>query len=148
MAQFLRSAINDLTYTIIAAAIEVHRALGPGLLESAYQACMALELSERRLAFESEKRLPLDYKGMRLDRGFKIDLLVEETAVVELKCVRTLAPVHHAQLLTYLKLTGTPVGLLINFNVPIVRTGIKRLLNKDHDLVDDLTHAQFPPRHP
>jgi GxxExxY protein len=138
MAKFLRSSINNLTYKIISAAIEVHRRLGPGLLESAYQACMVFELSERGLGFEDEMPMPLAYKAVRLDCSYKIDLFVERLVVVELKSVKTTAPIHQAQLLTYLRITDVPVGLLINFNVPVLRNGVKRMLNKNHELVDRL----------
>jgi len=136
---FLRSAINNLTYKILSAAIEVHRRLGPGLLESAYQACMVFELSDRGLLFEAEMPLPLTYKTVRLDCSYKIDVFVEQLVVVELKSVTAMAPIFEAQLLTYLKLTDAPIGLLINFNVPSLRMGVKRMLNKDHQLVDRLS---------
>lgn len=139
MALFLRSAINNLTYKILSAAIEVHRRLGPGLLESAYQACMVFELSDRGLLFEAEMPLPLTYKTVRLDCSYKIDVFVEQLVVVELKSVTAMAPIFEAQLLTYLKLTDAPIGLLINFNVPSLRMGVKRMLNKDHQLVDRLS---------
>jgi GxxExxY protein len=119
--------INKITETIIGAAIEVHRHLGPGLLESAYQACLAQELDLRGLAFEPEKPLPLEYKGVKLDCGYRLDFLVEQAVVVELKTVEALQSIHEAQLLTYLKLTGCKIGLLINFNVPILKQGLKRL---------------------
>lgn len=136
VTQFSRSTINNLTYKIISAAIDVHRQLGPGLLESACQACMEFELAERRLSFEAEKSLPLVYKGLHLDCGYRIDLFVEGLVVVELKCVRELSPIDEAQLLTYLRLTGLPIGLLINFNVTTLRKGVRRRLNKEHELVE------------
>jgi GxxExxY protein len=136
MPAFVRSVINTLTQKIIGAAIEVHRNLGPGLLESSYQACMAYELSQRGLKFKPNVSLPLRYKEVRLDCGYRIDLYVEELVVVELKCVDEIAPIHVAQLLTYLRLTGAPVGLLINFNVPVLRSGLCRRLNKEHKLVE------------
>ncbi len=117
---------KELTEQIIGAAIEVHRELGPGLLESAYQACMAHELALREVSFEQEKPVPLRYKGVHLDCGYRIDFLVGGKVVVELKAVDAIVPVHEAQLLTYLKLTGCRVGLLINFNVPVLTQGIKR----------------------
>ena len=117
---------GELTGQIIGAAIEVHRALGPGLLESAYQACLARELSLRDVSFEREKPLPVEYKGLQLDCGYRLDLLVEDRVVLELKAVGRLLPVHEAQLLTYLKLTGCRVGLLINFNVAVLKEGIVR----------------------
>jgi len=117
---------QELTRKIIGAAIEVHRAIGPGLLESAYQACLARELTVRGIPFEKEKPLPLDYKGMQLDCGYRLDFLVDGKVVVELKAVEVMHPVYEAQLLTYLKLTGCKVGLLINFNVPVLKDGITR----------------------
>ena len=118
--------INDLTKTIIGAAIEVHRALGPGLLESAYEECLCEELKLRGIPFERQKPLPVKYKGKQLDCGYRLDLLVANAVVLELKAVDTLAPIHDAQLLTYLRLGGWKVGLLINFNVPVLREGIRR----------------------
>ena len=115
-----------LTERIIGAAIDVHRALGPGLLESAYQTCLAHEFSLRGLAFEQQKPLPVEYKGARLDCGYRLDFLVADKVVVELKAVDDLHPVHEAQLMTYLKLAGCQVGLLINFNVPLLKDGIER----------------------
>jgi len=117
---------KELTGQIIAAAIEVHRELGPGLLESAYQACLAREFSVRGMLFEQEKTLPVEYKGVRVDCGYRLDFLVAGKVVVELKTVDVIAPVHEAQLLTYLRLTGCRVGLLVNFNVPVLKNGIKR----------------------
>ena len=120
--------INQITEAIIGAAIEVHRNMGPGLLESAYQACLAHEISIRGLSFKQELSLPLDYKGVSLDCGYRLDFLVEKAVVVELKAVDELLPVHKAQLLTYLKLTRCKVGLLINFNVPVLTNGVKRMV--------------------
>ncbi len=114
------------TSPIIGAAIEVHRNLGPGLLESAYEECLCHELHLRGLDCKRQVPLPLLYKGLRLDCGYKIDLVVQDEVVVELKAVEKLLPVHEAQLLTYLKLTGKRVGLLINFNVPLLTQGIVR----------------------
>ena len=118
--------VNELTYEIIGVAIEVHRALGPGLLESAYQACLCRELLLRGIDFQTELPLPVEYKGVRLDCGYRIDILVAGLVVVEIKTVEALAPVHDAQLLTYLKLGGWKVGLLINFNVAVLKHGIHR----------------------
>ncbi len=118
-----------LTGEIIGAAIEVHRQLGPGLLESTYQACLSRELELRGISFEYEKPLPLEYKGARLDCGYRIDLLVAGLVIVEIKSVEALAPIQEAQLLTYLKLTGVKVGLLINFNVVVLKSGIRRLVH-------------------
>jgi GxxExxY protein len=118
-----------LTGEIIGAAIEVHRQLGPGLLESTYQACLARELELRGIQFEYEKPLPLEYKGVRLECGYRIDLLVAGLVIIEIKSVEALAPIHEAQLLTYLKLTGVKIGLLINFNVVVLKSGIRRLVH-------------------
>ena len=116
----------DLTEAIIGSAIEVHRILGPGLLESAYGECLCHELTLRKLGFEREVVLPVEYKGVHLDCGYRIDLVVENKIVVELKCAEKITPVHEAQLLTYLRLSGKHVGLLINFHVPVLKDGIKR----------------------
>ncbi len=118
-----------LTGEIIGAAIEVHRQLGPGLLETTYQACLSRELELRGISFEYEKPLPLEYRGIRLDCGYRIDLLVAGLVIVEIKSVEALAPIHEGQLLTYLKLTGVKVGLLINFNVVVLKSGIRRLVH-------------------
>jgi GxxExxY protein len=117
-----------LTSQTIAAAIEVHRELGPGLLESAYEECLCYELSLRGLEFERQVPLPVRYKQVLLDCGYRIDLLVRKLVVVELKTVSALEPIHDAQLLTYLKLGGWQVGLLLNFNVPVLKDGIRRLV--------------------
>ena len=117
---------RDLTDQIIAAAIEVHRALGPGLLESAYQLCMAHESTLRKLPFEQQVPLKISYKGLKLDGGYRLDFVYDQRVIVELKTVESVLPVHEAQLLTYLKLTGIRVGLLINFNVPVLKNGIYR----------------------
>ena len=114
------------TAPIIGAAIEVHRQLGPGLLESAYEQCLCHELHLRGLAFQLPVDLPVSYKGLKLDCGYKIDLVVADEVVVELKAVERILPVHEAQLLTYLKLAAKPIGLLINFNVPLLTQGIIR----------------------
>jgi GxxExxY protein len=124
-----KQRIDQLTEAIIGASIEVHRALGPGLLESAYLACLIFELGQQGLSYRKEVALPVDYKGVRLDCGYRIDLIVEDTVIVELKAVEILLPVHQAQVITYLKLTGKAVGLLINFNVPLLKDGIRRLYN-------------------
>jgi len=114
------------TSAIIGAAIEVHRHLGPGLLESAYEECLCYELHLRAVAFTRQVPLPVIYKGLALDCGYKIDLIVRDEVVMELKSIEKILPIHQAQLLTYLKLTRKPVGLLINFNVPILTQGIVR----------------------
>jgi GxxExxY protein len=120
---------NRITGAIIAAGIEVHRALGPGLMESAYLACMIVELRAAGLALDIQKQLPLFYKGQQIDCVYRVDLIVSGSVIVELKCVSEFAPVHRAQLLTYLKLTGCPLGLLLNFHVPVFKQGICRVLN-------------------
>ncbi|HZC24493.1 MAG TPA: GxxExxY protein [Candidatus Binatia bacterium] len=116
------------TAPIIGAAIEVHRHLGPGLLESAYEECLCHELHLRGLSFERQVDLPVQYKGLHLGCGYKIDLIVEQEVILELKAIETILPVHEAQLLTYLKLAGKHVGLLINFNTPILTSGIRRIV--------------------
>ena len=121
--------INRLTGEIIGAAIEVHRTLGPGLLESAYEECLCRELEIREVVFERQKELPIQYKGAKLDCGYRLDIVVANTVILELKACEKLEPIHEAQLLTYLKLTGLKVGLLINFNVPVLTNGIKRISN-------------------
>jgi GxxExxY protein len=122
--------VNELTSAIIGAAIEVHRVLGPGLLESAYEECLCRELALRQVPFDRQRPLPVEYKGIRLDCGYRLDLLVAGAVVVEIKAVEMLLPIHDAQVLTYLRLGGWKVGLLINFNVPMLRQGIKRLVLK------------------
>lgn len=118
--------VNVLTREIVGAAIEVHRHLGPGLLESAYRKCLMRELVLRGIPFKHEWPLPLEYKGIRLDSGYRLDLLVADAVVVEAKSVESLASIHEAQLITYLKLRGWKVGLLINFNVAALKSGIRR----------------------
>lgn len=118
--------LNAITEIIIGAAIEVHRALGPGLLESANEECLCHELTLRKVTFERQKPLPVEYKGVKLDCGYRLDLFVEDAVVVEIKAVDTIQPIHEAQLLTYLKLGGWKLGLLINFNVPVLKDGIRR----------------------
>ncbi len=124
-----RENLNRITESIIGAAIEVHRALGPGLLESAYEACLTFELAQRGLKVEQQKPLPVVYREVKLDCGYRLDLLVEEVVIVEVKAVDRLMPIHQAQLLSYLKLSGCKVGLLINFNVKVLKDGIRRLVN-------------------
>jgi GxxExxY protein len=119
--------INNLTGKVIGAAIEVHKALGPGLLESAYEECLCHEFKLRHFSFERQKELPIEYKGVKLDCGYRLDIVVWSKIILELKSCSELQPIHEAQLLTYLKLTGLKVGLLINFNVPVLKEGIKRL---------------------
>lgn len=120
---------NEITGEIIRCAIEVHKQLGPGLLESAYQECLYYELQQAGLTVVKEKSLPIVYKELKLDHGYRIDLLVEDKIVVELKTVDAFINVHYAQILTYLRLGGYELGLLINFNVQLLKNGIKRFIN-------------------
>jgi GxxExxY protein len=122
--------LNEITRKIIGAAIEVHRALGPGLLESSYQACLAYELAQRDLKFRQQVELPLIYKEVHLDCGYRLDLVVEDAVVVELKAIDGLLPVHEAQLISYLKLGDYRLGLLINFNVKILKKSVRRFVNE------------------
>lgn len=135
--------LNLLTEQIIGAAIEVHRHTGPGLLESRYEECLCVELNQLGLRFKRQGPLPVSSKGIKLDCGYKMDLVVEDTVVLELKTVDQLLPVHAAQLLTYLKLSGKPVGLLINFNEPVLKKGLKRLVNRFREAGD--THVTSAP---
>ncbi len=118
--------LNEITQAIIGAAIEVHRSLGPELLESAYRECLTREFELRQIPFEREKPMPLEYKGLQLDQGYRLDFLIANRVVVELKAVEGLLPVHEAQLMTYLRLGGWKLGLLMNFNVPVLKDGIRR----------------------
>lgn len=128
MGRVRRTEEDDpLTRGVVGAAIEVHRALGPGLLESAYQACLCHELGMRGLSFEPQLELPIFYKGVQLDCGYRMDIVIPGQLVVELKAVLEVHPVHHAQLLTYLRLSGIRRGLLLNFNVPVLKDGITRM---------------------
>lgn len=120
---------NQLTDIIIGAAIDVHKTLGPGLLESAYQTCLCHELKNRGLKIEKEKALPIVYKDIKLDHGYRIDILVENKIVIELKTVDNFTDVHFAQILTYLKLGSYPLGLLINFHTKLLKNGLKRFVN-------------------
>jgi GxxExxY protein len=117
---------QELTKNILGAAIEVHKALGPGLLESIYEECLCHELRLRHLSFERQLPVPVIYKGLNLGSGYKLDLLVENTVILELKSIEQTLPVHEAQLLTYLKLLNKPIGFIINFNVPVLKNGIVR----------------------
>jgi GxxExxY protein len=118
---------DPLTQKVIGCAIEVHRALGPGLLESAYESCLGYELTEAGIAHRRQVALPIHYKGVQVDCGYRIDVLVEDSLILEIKSVETLQPIHQAQLLTYMRLSPVQTGLLINFNVPRLIDGIKRL---------------------
>jgi len=130
MAEGAETVENVLTERIIGAAIEVHRHLGPGLLETAYDECLCYELRQQGIGFQRQVALPIRYKGLSLDCNYKLDLLVEDTVVVEVKAIEALLPVHSAQLLTYLKSSGKHVGLLINFNVTMLTKGLKRMVNR------------------
>jgi len=124
-----RERSNRLTEKIIGCAIEVHKRLGPGLLESAYEECLCYELSQLNISFERQVAMPLTYKGVKLECGYKIDLVIDDLVIIELKTVERFHPIHEAQLLSYLKLDGKKLGLLINFHVPVLRDGIKRVVN-------------------
>ena len=121
--------INQLTGEVINAAIEVHKTLGPGLLESVYEECLCHEFGLRKIPYERQKELPIEYKGIKLNANFRLDALVNKQLILEIKSCDTLLPIHEAQLLTYLKLSGLKIGLLINFNVPMLKDGIKRIAN-------------------
>ena len=121
--------INNLTGEVIGAAIEVHRVLGPGLLENVYEKCLSRELILRKMPIENQKALAVIYKGVEVDCGYRLDIVVPDKLIIELKACESLLPIHEAQLLTYLKLTGIQLGLLINFNVPLLKDGIKRIAN-------------------
>jgi GxxExxY protein len=121
--------LDEISDAVIGACIEIHQHLGPGLLESAYEECLCHELSARGIPFERQKPLPVTYKSVRLDCGYRIDLIVAEKLIVELKAVEELLPIHEAQLLTYLKLSNLPFGLLVNFHVPVLKHGLKRIVN-------------------
>jgi GxxExxY protein len=124
-----RPVENALTEKIIGAAIEVHRHLGPGLLESIYEECLCYELSQLGLQFQRQVYLPITYKGLKLESAYKMDLVVGDAIVIEIKATEQVSPVHHSQLLTYLKCANKSLGLLINFNVPILKNGLKRVVN-------------------
>ena len=121
--------LNDISFLIIQAAIEVHRTLGPGLLESVYRTCMIYELRQRNLDVIAERLVPICYKEVIFEGGYRLDLQVADQIIVEIKAVENLLPVHHAQVLSYLRLTRKPIGLLINFNVPVLIKGVKRIMN-------------------
>jgi GxxExxY protein len=121
--------VNILSNKIIGAAIEVHKALGPGLLESAYEKCLCYELKQQSLSFERQKQLPIHYKGEAIDCGYRMDIVVEDMIILELKSCDKIAPIHRAQVLTYLKLSELNLGLLLNFNVRVMRDGIVRVVN-------------------
>jgi GxxExxY protein len=117
---------KELSHAIIGAAIEIHRTLGPGLLEAVYEECLAREFTLRTIPFERQKPIPLVYKDLKLECGYRLDFLVSHRVVVEIKSIEAIAPIHESVMLTYLRLSGSPLGLLINFNVPILKDGIRR----------------------
>jgi len=121
--------LNFITDKIIGCAIEVHKTLGPGLLESAYEECLCFELSQAGLHFKRQVDLPVVYKRVKLDCGYRMDLVVEDSVIVEIKAVDSILPVHEAQLLSYLKLANKPLGLLMNFHVSVLKNGLKRMRN-------------------
>lgn len=133
------SHLNSITKEIIGLAIKVHRSMGPGLLESVYLTCLCYELKKSGLMVEREKIVPLFYEGIRLEQSYRLDLLVEEKVIVEIKAVETIIAIHRAQLLSYLKLTGCPLGLLINFNVDFLKEGICRMVNNFSEIPDLLS---------
>ena len=122
-----RNKLNELSGRVIGLGIDIHRELGPGLLESAYEECLAYELSKAGLRFERQKPLPVRYKEVQLDCGYRLDLVIEDALILEVKAVTEILPIHEAQLLTYLKLDRKSLGLLINFNVPVLKQGVKRV---------------------
>jgi len=123
-----RNQRDEVTKQIIGSCIEVHKALGPGLLESAYEECLCRELDLRGLVFSRQKELPVEYKGIKLNCGYRLDIVVEDSIIFELKAVESFHPIHEAQLLTYLKISGMKLGYLLNFNVHLMRKGIKRMV--------------------
>ncbi len=128
-----KEKLDEISRRIIGAAIEVHLHLGPGLLESAYQSCLAFELKQLGLKLEEQKPLPIVYKDVKLDCGYRLDLVVEDEIIVEIKAVEKLLPIHEAQLLSYLRLAKKRVGLLMNFHVPVLKNGLKRIVNEFPD---------------
>ena len=128
-----KDELNRISEAIIGAAIEVHRALGPGLLESAYEACLAFELAQRGVSVKQQEPLPVVYKDVKLECGYRLDLLVQDAVIVEIKAVDRLAPIHDAQVLSYLKLAGLNLGLLINFNVKVLTNGVRRKVSNFPD---------------
>jgi GxxExxY protein len=128
-----KDRLDQISRRIIGAAIEVHRHLGPGLLESAYQSCLVFELKQLGLRLEEQKALPVVYKKVKLDCGYRLDLLVEDEIIVEIKAIEKLLPIHEAQPLSYLRLARKRVGLLMNFHVPVLKDGLKRIVNEFPD---------------
>jgi GxxExxY protein len=136
--------LDQISRRIIGAAIEVHRHLGPGLLESAYQSCLVFELRQVGLKVEEQKPLPVVYKQVKLDCGYRLDLVVEDEIIVEVKAIEKLLPIHEAQLLSYLRLTKKRVGLLMNFHVPVLKDGLKRIVNEFPDAKREKRQTQQP----
>ena len=126
-----KTALNELSHRVIGLCIEVHRELGPGLLESAYEEALAYEFTQAGLAFERQREMPLLYKGVKLNCGYRLDFVVDGQLIIELKTVSELLPIHHAQILTYLKLERRSLGLLINFNMPVLKEGVRRVAAGD-----------------
>jgi len=124
----MTDAVEPIAKGLVDAAFQVHRALGPGLLESAYEECLAHELTHRKTAFQRQVGLPISYKGLQLDAGYRLDLLAARCIVVEIKSVETILPIHQAQIMTYLKLSGLRLGFLINFNVRLFKHGVRRVV--------------------
>ena len=135
-------SLQSLSNTIIGAAIEVHRELGPGLLESVYEECLRVELKEKGLKVETQVDFPLTYKGIETGKTFRIDMLIEDMFIVELKAVESIKPLHEVQLLTYMKLSGIHMGLLINFNVPVLKEGIKRKINGTFESTEGISYIK------
>jgi GxxExxY protein len=135
---------RDLSHAIIGAAIEIHRSLGPGLLEAVYEECLAREFTLRTIPFERQKPVPLVYKDLKLECGYRLDFMVMNRIVVEIKSIESIAPIHESVMLTYLRLSGSPLGLLINFNVPILKDGIKRYVwhYEEKDNAEALSSAE------
>ncbi len=133
---------NELTHRVIGCAMKVHSALGPGLLESAYEECLAFELTRSSILFERQKPMPLVYDNVKLDCGYRIDILIEEKLVLELKAVEALNDVHLAQILTYLKLSNCELGLLINFNVVRLKDGLRRIINGKNRTTEDAENSE------
>ncbi len=132
--------VNDLTGMIIGAAIEVHRSLGPGLLESAYEECLCRELMLRGIKFRRQLPIPLEYKGIKLEKGYQLDLLIENTVVVEIKSVESIHPIFEAQVLTYMRLGDWKIGLILNFNVEVLKNGVRRfVLGLENDAEAEIT---------
>ncbi len=128
-----KDRLSKITETIIGCAINVHKELGPGLLESAYEACLLYDLSQTKMKIENQKPLPIIYKNVKLNCGYRLDLIIEDEVIVEIKSVEKMLPIHKAQLLSYLKISGLKVGLLINFNVELLKDGIIRVVNNYPD---------------